>query len=790
MIKTCISKDWLFSDFENGYKSIDLPHDYSITAQRRSDAAGGAANGFFGDGHGKYIKYIKPSEEKKHYILDIDGAYMCAEININNQCIAMHPHGYTPFLADLTDNIRFGRTNKISIITNALQPSTRWYSGAGLYRDVFLWEGGDVRIEPWDIFVTVKYADENSAEINIEYTVSADKNADITISSDVLNADGKSAVRTETKAAVIKNEKTKVLISLKIENPCLWDTQNPYLYSLHTEVSYDNTVCDTSDTSFGIRTIYADAEKGFLLNGKPMKLRGGCIHHDHGVLGAAAFPAAEERKITLLKKVGFNAIRTSHYPPSLALLEICDKLGIIVMDEAFDMWNKGKNAVDYHLWFSDWWARDISYMVLRDRNHPCVISYSIGNEIPERDGNSDGAAWSRKLSDEIRKYDKTRFVTSGICGMWALSDVEDMDPDDYKQDSYEGYSDIGEGTVESSWPQRTEAYAAPLDIVGYNYMYFRYEFDHKLYPNRVMWGSETHALKFYDSWNETMKNNYVIGDFTWTAYDNLGEAGTGRSLWARDGVINGISLAQYPWRTCYQGDLDLCGYRRPQSYFREAVWLGNTEPKIFVTHPEHFGEGFSGTGWHWYDVSESWTFDDKYIGRPIKAEAYTDADKIIWFINGRQIGESIPEKAIAAVNTVYEKGTITAVAYKNGKEYGRSCLTTTDKASAISVVPEKTEFYADNRDLCYFEIFITDKDNNRVADAANEIHCIAEGGELLGIFSGDPKNEDEYTLNTCHAFEGRALAIMRTTAPGQVSLTVFSDELAPGHAQATAKLPD
>ena len=446
------------------------------------------------------------------------------------------------------------------------------------------------------------------------------------------------------------------------------------------------------------------------------------------------------------------------------------------MDEAFDMWSHRKNNCDYHLWFNDWWARDISYMGLRDRNHPCVFSYSIGNEIFQSCGSSNGAELSAKLSAEIRKYDNTRLVTSAT--FWIGANPEWCDDEEYKNNFNNRFND-----VPNSWYKRTEDYWAPLDICGYNYMYDRYEESHEKYPDRVIWGSETHAIKFYDSWHSVLRNSYVLGDFTWTAYDNLGETGTGRSCWARDGHIPGISLAGYPWRSCYQGDLDLCGYRRPQSYFREAVWIGGTEPRIFTTHPEHYGEGFSGTGWHWYDVLDSWTFDDKYLTKPVKCEVYTDADEIEWLLNGKSLGRSKPEKAIATFDIPYEKGEITAIAYKNGAECGRSSLHTVGAPAAVTVTPEMTTLKADNRDLCYFDITVVDANGDRVPDAKNALTCIVDGGELMGIFSGDPKNEDQYGSNACHAFEGRAVAIVRSTTPGKLTITVGGSGLNSGKAE-------
>ena len=778
MKKVCISKDWyLLAPKCTEYKKIDLPNDYAITIPRDKNANGGASNGFFKGGIGKYIKYFT-LDNSEHVILDIDGAYMCASVVFNEHFLTMHPHGYAPFTVDLTEDIRRGKTNKIEITTNALQPSSRWYSGAGLYRDVFLWTGGSTRIEPRDVFIKTPKTDTVHADV----TVTSDTDRNITVECAITDADGNEVAKKAMPIFAISG-KTFTNFAFNIDSPKLWEPGHPYLYNFTTTVYGDGEVLDVDRRRFGIRTVSADAKNGLLLNGKSIKLRGGCIHHDHGVLGAAEYPAACRRKLKKLQTAGFNAVRIAHNPPSLTLLELCDEMGIIVMDEFFDCWERLKGgSSNYHLWFADHYERDIESAVLRDRDHPCVISYSIGNEIPEAFGWTGAAEWVKTLVDCTKKYDNTRLVTSAVYVM--RSPNAPTDPDDYKEYINEKYLDpkypntdddrVGRGT---NWAGRTEDYYAPLDICGYNYIYKRYETDHKLFPERVIWGSETHALDLYRSWGEVMRLPHVIGDFTWTAFDNLGEAGTGRYLWARDGVIDGISLGEYPWRSCYQGDFDLCGYRRPQSYFREAVWLGNTEPRIFTTHPEHYGEGFTGTKWHWYDVLDSWTFDDKYVGRPVKCEVYTDADEIEWVLCGKVIGRSVPCEAIATMDIPYQKGTLCAIAYKGGRECGRSSLTTVGTASRIAATPESGCIIADNRDLCYIDISIADANGQRVPDAVTEITCTVDGGTLMGIFSGDPKNEDQYGSNKCHTYEGRAVAIIRTDKKGDVQVNINADGL-------------
>ena len=750
MKKTLLSKGWtLHAPHFHG--QVDLPNDYAVTAPRDPHAPGGGDNGYFVCGNGHYHKDMELDATPRHYILDVDGAYMNTEIKLNDYILIKHPHGYTPMLVDLTDHVRAGEKNHLEITTRALHPSSRWYTGAGIYRDLFLWEGGDIRIEPWDKHITTPALD----TVKAVYEISADRDAEITLRAAVL--DGETEVTSAKQTlTVTAGNKTKTELEIHLPNAKLWDTENPHLYTLRATVLENDAELDTDETRFGVRTVTADMDNGLRLNGKTIKLRGGCIHHDHGVLGAAEYPAACRRKLTKLKEAGFNAVRIAHNPPSTVLLEICDEMGMIVMDEAFDCWRRFKGGeYNYHFWFDDWWQRDIAYMVLRDRNHPCVIAYSTGNEIPEC-VRPEGGVWSKKLAAEVRKYDDTRFVT---CGSFQ---VEDENP----------------GNV---------GYYEPFDICGYNYLYFRYASDRVKYPGRIIWGSETQVLRFYDSWKATMENSHVLGDFTWTCYDNLGEAGMGKYSWDRDGRVEGIGIAAYPWRACYQGDFDLCGYRRPQSYFREAIWKGNTEPRIFTTHPEHFGEGFTGTGWHWYDVLDTWTFEDRYIGCPVKCEVYTVADEIQWLVNGREVGRSAPVKAIATLDIPYEKGTIEAVAYKNGAECGRSSLHTVGTPAKLSVTPETTALKADNRDLCYFDITITDANGDRIPDAKNKLRCIVNGGSLLGIFSGDPANDDQYGSDTCHAYEGRAVAIVRASRPGNVRLIVLSEELASASASVKAE---
>ena len=772
MLKRLISEDWFFKRDGEAYSKVDLPHDYQATAKRDANLTNGWDNGYYPTARGTYVKHLS-LDTKKHTILDIDGAYMNTRVILNENTLFNHPYGFTPFLVDLTPYAIDG-INKLKIVTNPLPISARWYTGNGLYRDVALWEGGEVRIEPWNYFVKTKI-DGKNALVTVEFNVKSDIDADAAIDFSIQSPSGE-CVKADRLYTTVKVGENTLSHTLSVKDALLWDTETPNLYRLTININASERLTDTTVAIFGIREIAVNANEGLLLNGKPIKLRGGCIHHDHGVLGAAAYPAAEERKVRLLKEAGFNAIRTAHNPPSLAFLEACDRLGVIVMDEAFDTWNAPKVQNDYHLFFAEWCRRDISYMVLRDRNHPSVFSYSIGNEIYEIDGTYGSGEWARILSEEIRKYDTTRFVTSGLQKDFLRREKagEDIDPAEYK----EYLTDRFMKTAVNEVNDITRDYEAPLDIVGNNYYFDRYEPDHEYSPDKVIWGSETMAIFFYDSWSKAEKYPYVLGDFTWVCFDNMGEVGCGRFLWARDGIVKGLGAAPYPWRTCYQGDHELTGKRRPQSYFREMMWRENTEPRIFVTHPEHFGEGFSGTKWHWYDVRECWVYDYKYIGKPIKVETYTRADEIEWIVNGVTVGRSIPEKGIASIDTVYAPGYITAVAYKDGNETSRFTLNSYGTPSVVELTPEKDSLAADGRDLLYVRARITD-DKGVTADAfMGELTVSVEGGELMGFFSGDPKNEDQYGSNICHAFGGEAVAIVRAKERGAVKITVTAAQIA------------
>jgi beta-galactosidase len=488
---------------------LDLPHDWSIedlpgTRSPFSPTAISQVNGgFTTGGTGWYRKrFTLPAAQKgKRVILQFDGVYMNAEVWLNGQSLGNHPYGYTSFWFDITDKIKFDTQNLIAVKVRNEGENSRWYTGSGIYRHVWLTVTDPVHIAQWGTAITTPDVTPSSARVNSKTTVQNETatESNVTLITRVINKAGAEISRAEAKRSISAGSTYVFDQNITVSSPVLWSVETPNLYTAITDVITNNQLADRTETSFGIRTIAFDVANGFLLNGKPMKLKGGCIHHDNGPLGARAYDRAEERRVELLKKSGFNAIRSSHNPPSPAFLDACDRLGMLVIDETFDMWREAKNPADYHLYFNDWWQRDVASMVLRDRNHPSVFIWSIGNEIPER-GRPEGVKTSKMLVDYVKSLDPSRSVTAAVNSLQP-----DKDP-----------------------------YFATLDLAGYNYAFggdhntrSLHEVDHERVPGRIIIGTESYPLEAFGAWMEVEDHPYVIGDFVWTAWDYIGEASIG-----------------------------------------------------------------------------------------------------------------------------------------------------------------------------------------------------------------------------------------------------------------------
>lgn len=772
------------------WQPVNLPHDASISKPRSADNPSGSGGGYFWGGVVNYRKefFVPEGWRGQSVQLEFEGVCMNAEVSINRQLVALHPYGYTSFVVDLTPYLKVGAENEVTVTANnSAQPNSRWYSGTGIYRHVWLRRGGSVHIQPWGVFVTTPVVDPASSAVAVAtelgHTGSAATNA--ILRATVLDAGGKTVAQGETSVDVAANGLTLASQELAVAGARLWSVDDPYLYMLVSEVWVDGEVVDTERTPFGIRSIAVDAQHGLRLNGVPVKLKGGCVHHDNGLLGAVSYDRAEARKVEQMKSAGFNAVRCAHNPPAPAFLDACDRLGMLVIDESFDCWRMGKNPNDYHLYFEDWWQRDTASMVKRDRNHPSVFMWSIGNEVLEQTGVSDGYAWARRQAAYVRSLDPTRLLTIaapaifeaflpllpevGPAKIYDFLSGEEADP---QQDLY--------GTL-------TAPLFDSLDVAGYNYVIKRYEADGEKFPGRVIAGTETWPHWAYAFWDATSRLPYVIGDFVWTAIDYLGEAGIGQVTY--DGSMP--FRAPYPYHLANCGDFDICGFKRPQSHFRDLLWGVRTAPFIGVLDPQHHGKAIAFNPWGWEPVTDSWTFPGEE-GKTTQVHVYSVDDEVELVINGVSVGR----KPAGAANqnkvvfeVTYQPGTIEAVGYANGRETERTRLRTAADPAALRLTPDRSVICAEFGDLAYVTVEVVDPEGNRVPCADPTVSLdVAGAGELIAIGTADPRSEELYVGSERKAFQGRLMAVVRSTGQaGEIVLKAQADGLAASEIRLQAK---
>ena len=754
---------------------VNLPDDFVYELPRTPDAAGGARVGYFADGFATYTKLfpMPAAWQGKALLLEIDGAYMNAQVSCNENNLAKHPYGYSPFVVDLTGKLRADMDNKLAISCYGSQPSSRWYSGAGLYRNVTMLVGEPCYLDPRDLAVTTPEVSAAHALVRLALTprTLCATPVQATIRAE-LRFHGEAVARVEQDATLDPAAPAALTLELPVTTPALWDDVTPNLYDLTVAVGAEGQEEDLTELKVGIRRIEINARDGLLLNGRKVTLHGGCIHHDHSMIGARAMPRAEERKLEKLKAAGFNAIRTAHNPPSAALLDACDRLGILVIDEFFDCWRTGKNRNDYNLYFEDWWQRDIEAIVRRDRNHACVYCWSFGNEITESDGRSDGVYWTRALAAQIRRFDNTRLVTNG--GMFMPRHLVD-----------DG-SNAGMGGP----PMMRNPYLSPeaqaaafaemidcLDIVSLNYSYQNYEKFAQLFPGKVLQGTETSGMDAWSNAQAVARNSHVIGDFMWTAYDNLGEAGAGRSYWEpakRFGL-----MADWPWMSCFQGDLAMDGTRLPRSYYRKIIWGLDDGAYLFTTHPSHTGQPLYGTGFHWHDVKKTWTFGSEWIGKPVDVEVYASCDEVEFFVNGVSAARVQPEEMIAHALIPYQPGELKIVAYRDGVAVAEDRVETTGAPERIRLVPEQTDLAADGMDLAYVACRLEDAAGRLVDWDDRELSAAVCGaGTLLGFGSNNPCTDENFGTGRRKTWNGTAMLVLRAArTPGNMTVTVTAPGL-------------
>jgi beta-galactosidase len=779
MLKQTFDLDWHYSEAfgmmplaSGQWRPVNLPHDAMISKPRAASNPSGSSGGFFPGSVASYRKtfFVPEDWHGQGVQLEFEGVYMNAEVTVNRQLLYLQPYGYTSFVVDITPYLAYGQENEVWVSANTTaQSNSRWYSGTGIYRHVWLRRGGSVSIQPWGVFVTTPVVDPGVSVVQIAtdlVSLSGSSNGAI-LRTSILNAAGTAVTQVETLLKGFSVQQT-----LQVKAARLWSVDEPNLYTLLSEVLIGDSVVDTETTPFGIRSISVDAQNGFRLNGAPLKLKGGCIHHDHGPLGAASYDRAEERKVEFLKAAGFNALRSSHNPPAPALLDACDRIGLLVIDETFDCWRLGKQPNDYHLYFEEWWQRDTAALVRRDRNHPSVIIWSIGNEIPESRGVPNGANWCQRQVDFVRNLDSTRFVTSAI---QPYIEGGGGPAGDFSQ--HFNPPPVPEDPQKDTWANLTTHFAEPLDIVGYNYMPHRYAVDGTRYPGRVIAGTETWLHTAYNSWKETERLPYVIGDFIWTAWDYLGEAGLGRVV--SDGKPT--YAAPYPYYLAHVGDFDICGFKRPQSYYRDLLWGVRTAPFIGVQDPQLAGKSLGFTPWGWRPVIDSWTFPGEE-GKPTQVDIYAVDEEVELFINGVSTGRKPAGAANqnrVTFNVIYQPGTIEAVGYCRGKETSRTLLETTGVPAALRLTSDRATIRCEYGDLAYITVEVVDQDGRVVKYAEHEISFEVAGvGELIAVGTANPLSEERYVGNQRKAWHGRLLAVVRSSGQtGEIILQAHTDEL-------------
>ena len=745
---------WWKNPDASTWRVLDLPHDWSVELERKADAPSQASGGYFQMGRSWYRKSFEAPEAwaGKQVFIEFEGVYMNAEVWLNQNYLGRHPYGYTTFAYDLTPYLKLGEENTLTVkVDNDCQRNSRWYSGSGIYRHVWLMVADPVHVGHWGVYVTTPEVSEDQATVNVETTLEneADTAAEVTLSSHIVTPDGDPLTTIESALSLEAGSSEAVTHALAVKEPQLWSTENPFLYRVETEVIVGGEIVDTSSTPFGIRTLAFSAEKGFLLNGVETKLRGGCVHHDNGVMGAAAYDRSEARKVEQLKASGYNAIRCAHNPPSPAFLDACDRLGMLVIDEAFDCWREGKTPYDYHVAFADWWQRDLDSMLYRDRNHPSVIMWSIGNEVRERNGQSKGIEIAQMLADRIREVDPTRPVTAAINGSGG------------------------------TWPwEQTDPVFAALDVGGYNYQEEQYRSDHERHPERIMYGSESTAEEALEHWTAVEALPYVIGDFVWTSLDYLGEAGIGRVYYEE--TLTQF-LGEYPWHQANCGDLDLCYFKRPQSHYRDILWNRGDKLTLEVHEPQPEDKTPQTSYWGWPLVSPNWTRPG-HEGETFQVDVYSACDEVELLLNGKSLGTQPTgreERFIASFDVPYEAGSLTAVGFIDGEQVAEAEIQTVDEAQGIRLTPDREEIEAKPGDLCFVTVEVVDGTGRVDPNAEAPIFFTVQGpGSVAAVGNGNPVSEESYRGNQRKAFQGRCLVVVKADGtPGAIRLRAQADGL-------------
>jgi hypothetical protein len=778
------------------WTGVRLPHDALIATPRRADVEGGHTNGYFAGGAFQYRRTLElpDSDRGKRVLLEFGGVYRDAMVYVNEALAGQHAFGCSRFTVRIDPYLRFTGDDEIRVECRTHLDS-RWYAGAGIHRDVHLVVKEPVHIAHDGVRVTTPDVDGERAVVEVAATVENGGGLTTTpvLHVTVLDGNGVEVAASRSPVTLLAGESAVVRRRLVVADPARWTVEHPALHSARLQLrDGDGSLLDEETVTFGIRTLQLDAQRGLRINGVPVKLRGACIHSDNGPLGIAAHARADERRVELLKAAGFNAIRSAHNPISAAMLDACDRLGMIVMDETFDVWTAGKTDFDYAFDFPRWWERDVEAMVAKDVNHPSVVFYSIGNEIPEA-GNPHGARWGRLLAEKVRALDPTRFVTNGVNGFVAALDM--VLPAMAQHRAADGgvntmMNDLGQamGAIQAAPPvtARTEESFAVLDAAGMNYADARYELDRELFPDRVIVGTETWPTSIAGNWALVQANPHVIGDFTWTGWDYLGETGIGVVRYAEltDGAPSSFGTP-YPGLTAGCGDLDITGHRRPVSYFRETVFGLRERPYIAVFRPENHGRPHGPAAlWAWSDAIASWSWEG-HVGAPIAVEVYSAAEEVELRLDGVVVGRA--EVGVggsgpfrARFELTYRPGTLTALAYTAGTPTGECALTSASDRLVLRADADRADLRADGSDLAFVALTLTDEAGHLHNDRDRTVTVTVDGPAVLqALGSADPVTEETFSTPRHRTFDGRALAIVRPTGPGEITVTATAEGCSP-----------
>jgi beta-galactosidase len=738
------------------WRWLNLPHDWSIEGAFSEDNPAGVGGGALPGGIGWYRKEftLPKSDNGKLLFIDFDGVYENSEVWINGHYLGVRPYGYSSFRYELTPYLHYGNEKNIIAVRvdNSKQPNSRWYSGSGIYRNVWLVATNKIHVGHWGTYITTPRVNDRMATVDIQTTINnADPSArNVTLKTIIYNDKGKVVAEKSVSGNIANGDSRTFSQTITVDHPDLWSTENPVLYKVISLVENNGKEVDRYETPFGIRYFRFDSNDGFFLNGKHIKIKGVCDHHDLGCLGAAINTRAIQRQLQILKSMGVNAMRTSHNPPAPELLQLCDKMGILVMDEAFDCWKKGKNPYDYHLYWDQWHKKDLSDMIRRDRNHPSVIIWSIGNEIPDQ-WDSAGAPIARELRGIVRSLDTTRPITSAMNDPEAPnnelshSGAMDLIGHNYRVDSWKNffkYFPNGKflATETTSALETRGEYNMPSDSIfiwPHKGVKMNADFTCSAYDNcRVPWGA-THekVLKAF------MKDDFVSGMFVWTGFDYLGEP----------------TPYGWPARSSYFGIVDLAGFPKDAYYLYKSVWTNTPTLHIFPH-------------WNWKagDTVDVWAY-------------YNDADHVELFLNGRSLGSRSKEDGGMHVmwRVPFHPGTLKAVSYKGGKVVLVREIRTAGPAARMIIEPDRKHIHADGKDLSFVTIKIVDKNGNLISHADNLIHFkISGAGFIVGMDNGNETDHESFKGDQHKAFNGLCLAVIQSDGKkGAITLTATAEGL-------------